>query len=210
MNWCLFLSQLPTTPSSLRVTVWRKMRAQGALGLQNGVWILPDNPEQAKFLSELTDLIQKQGAGSQVFKVGTLDEAVEKDILLRFHQDRAEEYAELKEQCADFLTELDKEIDRQNFSFAEYEENEQDLTKLENWFNKIKQRDFLGGDLSTEAAKWLEKCRLEFQRFAAQVYANEDHDHIHKMRFDPGSANNPNTIHSDPQESPLNSPHNEK
>ncbi len=190
MNWLLFLSQLPTTPSSLRVTVWRKMRAQGALGLQNGVWILPDRPEQMKFLSELTDLIQKQDSASQILKVAPLDENVEKDILQRFVDDRAEEYAELKEQCAEFIAELEKEIERQNFSFAEYEENEEDLNKLENWFSKIQKRDFLGGEHAKEASLWLDKCRAQFQEFAAQVYANEDKDHSHKMRFDPGSPNN--------------------
>jgi len=189
MNWLLFLSQLPTTPSSLRVTVWRKMRAQGALGLQNGVWILPDQPEQTRFLSELADTIQKQDAGSQVFKVCTLDEVVEQGIMERLRDDRAEEYAELKEQCADFLAELEKEIKRKNFSFAEFEENEQDLNKLETWFGKIQHRDFLGGDQADQAAGWLEKCRAEFQRFSAQVYANEDQDHLRKMRFDPGSIN---------------------
>jgi len=61
MNWLLFLSQLPITPSSLRVNVWRKMRAQGALGLQNGVWILPDEAEQVNFLMELCKMIHKQG-----------------------------------------------------------------------------------------------------------------------------------------------------
>jgi len=190
MNWLLFLSQLPTTPSSLRVTVWRKMRAEGALGLQNGVWILPDKPEQVQFLKELGEMIQKQDAGSQVFKVTPLDDAVEQDILQRFLQDRAEEYAELKEQCAHFLAELDKEIMRRNFSYAEFEENEQDLNKLETWFSRISQRDFLGGGHAKEAADWLEKCKAEFQEFAAQVYANEDQDHARKMSYDPGSVDN--------------------
>jgi len=57
MDWILFLSQLPTNPSSLRVTVWRKMRANGALGLQNGVWMLPDRSEQIHFLQDLSEII---------------------------------------------------------------------------------------------------------------------------------------------------------
>ncbi|MEN6570812.1 MAG: Chromate resistance protein ChrB [Anaerolineaceae bacterium] len=189
MNWLLFLSQLPTNPSSLRVTVWRKMRARGALGLQNGVWMLPDEAGQSRFLQELSELIQKQGASSQTFKVLPVSETEEKDILNRFREDRAEEYAEFKEQCADFLSELQKEVDRSNFSFAEYEENEQDLVKLETWFEKIQKRDFLGGDQAAEAAEWLEKSRQKFAGFADQLIANEDDDHDRKMSFDPGKAN---------------------
>lgn len=203
MKWLLFLSQLPTNPSSLRVTVWRKMRAEGAHGLQNGVWILPDNSEQTLFLQELSEMVQKQGAGCQIFNVSPLSDTVEQDILQRFIDDRAEEYVELKEQCAKFLTELGKEVQRHNFSFAEYEENEQDLTKLESWLGRISHRDFLGGDHAREAEEWLQKCREKFQDFTSQVFASEDHNHAQTMEYDPGSVNdqpceNPN--HTDQPE----------
>jgi len=190
MNWLLFLSQLPATPSSLRVTIWRKMRAEGALGLQNGVWLLPDRPEQLAFVQELSEFVKKQGAGSQVFKVSPLSGEVEEEILRRFSEDRAEEYAELKEQCADFLAEIDREIGRQNYSFAEYEENEQDLNKLETWFEKVKQRDFVGSEQARQAEQWMEKCRQQLQHYASMVVDHEDHDHNHKMSYDPGKPVN--------------------
>ncbi len=72
-----------------------------------------------------------------------------------------------------FLAEIEKEIHRKNFSFAEYEENEQDLVKLEAWFEKVKQRDFLGGSQADEASAWLEKCRHALQQFANEVFENE-------------------------------------
>ena len=97
----------------------------------------------------------------------------EADILERFRQDRLEEYAELKEQCLDFLAEIEKEIKRQNFSFAEYEENEQDFEKLKTWFEKVKQRDFIGGTQAEEAAEWLEKCQQALNGFAKEVFNNE-------------------------------------
>ncbi len=52
-KWLLFVSQLPASPSSLRVMVWRRMRASGALGLQNGVWVLPHRQEHERFLQQL-------------------------------------------------------------------------------------------------------------------------------------------------------------
>lgn len=130
--------------------------------------------------------VSSQGGASKTFLSNTLDSETETEILGRFLQDRAEEYAELKEQCADFLAEIEKETKRQNFSFAEFEENEQDLNKLETWFAKVQQRDFIGGDQAKEALEWLEKCRGTLQEFAMEVYAHEDPDHLSKMRFDPG------------------------
>jgi hypothetical protein len=58
MNFYMFLSQIPANPSSLRVNVWRKLRAAGALGLQNGVWVLPKGSEQKEFLEGLLETIQ--------------------------------------------------------------------------------------------------------------------------------------------------------
>jgi HD superfamily phosphodiesterase len=132
--------------------------------------------------------VQNAGGESKTFAANSFDEKTENSIVEKFLQDRAEEYAEIKEQCADFLAELDKETQRKNFSFAEYEENEQDLDKLVKWLQKVKARDFLSSSHGVEAEKWLEKCQATFEVFAEQVYANEDADHDHKMRFDPGKV----------------------
>jgi len=172
-QWLLFCPQLPATPSSPRVMVWRKMHSAGSLGLDNGLWILPYSETSENFIREITAYIASQGGTSKSFLANAFDEATETEILARFRQDRAEEYAEVNEQCLDFLAEIDKEIKRQNFSFAEYEENEQDLNKLELWYGKVQQRDFVGGSQAQETLAWLEKCRLALQGFATEVFNHD-------------------------------------
>ncbi len=171
-QWLLFCPQLPATPSSPRVMVWRRMHSAGAVGLDNGLWILPDSETSENAIQDIKTYIENQGGSSKTFRAMAFDDATEAEILDRIRKDRTEEYMELKEQCVDFLAEIDKEISRQNFSFAEYEENEQDLVKLEVWFEKVKQRDILGGDQAREAAKELEKCRQALHQFATEVFTD--------------------------------------
>lgn len=170
MEWLLFLSQLPANPSSLRVNVWRKLRAAGAMGLQNGVWVLPNVPEQVRFLGDLLASIQNQGASGQIFGVVPLNAAMEQDILGRFRADREEEYAEFEERSQEFLAEIKKETAKQKFTFAELEENEQDLQRLASWLEKIKKRDFLSGEKAQHAVETLETCRNSFEAFSSAVY----------------------------------------
>jgi hypothetical protein len=179
-KWFLFCPQLPATPSSPRVMVWRKMHTAGAVGLDNGLWILPFSEPSEKFIREIKVYVENQGGNSKTFLSNAFDEATEEEILERFRNDRAEEYAELKEQCVDFQAEIEKELERKNFSFAEYEENEQDLVKLEVWLEKVAARDFSGGDQAREAAEWLEKCRQALQQFADAVFANEKANSLKK------------------------------
>lgn len=178
-KWILFCPVLPATPSSPRVMVWRRMHSFGSVGLDNGLWILPYSETAGQFIEEMKGYVLSQAGNCKVFLTNAFDEATEADIENRFVQDRAQEYFELKEQCEDFLAEIEKETARQNFSFAEYEENEQDLEKLEVWYQKVKARDFAGSANAQVALEFLEKCRQSLQQFADAVFTNENDPNIH-------------------------------
>lgn len=157
--------------------VWRRMRAAGALGLQNGVWVLPQTIEQKQGIEELAAYIQEHGAKSYIFEVNTLGRAIEADFLTRFRADRDEEYSEFCERCDALLVELDRETKQEKFTFAELEETEEDLQKLRNWLEKIQSRDFFGGQKKDEAGAKLELCQGAHQIFANEVYAFQEVDH---------------------------------
>jgi hypothetical protein len=173
MEMLMFLSQLPASPSSLRVMIWRRMKAAGAIGLQNGVWILPRSPEHERFLQELLSYVEGQGATSQVFIVQPHSEPVQQDILRRFQAERDQEYDEFLEQCGEFVAELEKESLNQKFTFAELEENEQNLHRLRKWMDKIQKRDFIKTGKSQDAIVTFQDCSQRLQDFIRQVYMQE-------------------------------------
>jgi hypothetical protein len=170
VQWLMFLPQLPSSPSSLRVLVWRRLRAAGALGLQHGVWVLPQRPEHERFLSNLVAEIQPQGGNGLLLRAHPLQADLSDTIVERFRAERDEEYRELRGRCADFLEEIVNETASRNFTFAELEENEQDLQKLASWLSKILARDFCGASQAEPSKRDLTLCQEALEQFAQAVY----------------------------------------
>ena len=172
-TWLVFIPQLPSSPSSLRVLVWRRMRAAGAAALQQGVWVLPQTPEHEQCLRDVLREAQQQG-GSGILLVATpLDADRASEVVERFRADRDEEYREFGVRCRDFLAEIAKETAAGNLTFAALEENEHDLQKLHTWLGKIRARDFFDALQARAAAEALAACEHALHGFAAAIYARE-------------------------------------
>jgi Protein ChrB, N-terminal len=125
---------------------------------------------------ELLSSLQEQGADGQFFAATALGADIEKDLLRRFRGLRDEEYAELIERCQGLLAELAKETKKRKFTFAELEENEDELQKLESWLARIQTRDLVGGERAAEALRSVESCKKALGIFAGHVYAQEEMD----------------------------------
>jgi len=172
-TWLVFIPQLPSSPSSLRVLVWRRMRAAGAAALQQGVWVLPQTPEHEQLLRDVLVEAQQQG-GSGILMVATpLDADRASEVVERFRADRDQEYVEFGVQCRDFLAEIAKETTARNWTFAALEENEHDIQKLHTWLEKVRARDFFGALQAHAAADALAACERALHGFAEAIYARE-------------------------------------
>lgn len=170
MKWMIFLAQIPSSPSTLRVMVWRRMRDAGALGLQNGVWVLPDNEEYSRFADELRRYLEEHEASCLVFRVDAVEGVTDEEIVERLRDERDEEYREFIERCGVLLEDLETESEQGRFNFAELEEAEADLKKLDSWWGKCVRRDFVGGTLKHKAEEKLQASQEAYRVFSAQVY----------------------------------------
>jgi len=170
----VFLAQLPASPSSPRVALWRRLRAAGAAAVLNGAWVLPHTPDHLRFFEQSLEMVQRHGGSGLVLPVSGPRPEVDTAIVGRFRADRGREYDEFTERCEAFLTEINKESRAGKFTFAELEESEQDLEKLARWLAKIRKRDFFPDDRCRSAIGLMDRCRTALEVFSASVYEGED------------------------------------
>lgn len=172
-QWLLLVYKLPAEPTRYRASVWRSLKAAGAIYLQNGVAALPAGPTGERVLRGLVQEIATMDGIAYLVQGAILGD--ESRLLAAFAEARDAEYREVLGRCRDFHAELEKERAAGKFTFAELEENEEDLAKLAAWLDKIEKRDTFGAPLRTEAERAVAACREDLEAFAASVYAAVDH-----------------------------------
>ena len=172
-DWFVLVYKLPPEPTRYRASVWRKLRAAGAIYLQNGVAALPADPGSERVMRGVVQEV-RESAGTACLIRGPLvgDDAA---LVEAFNAARDDEYREVLDRCRDFHAELEKEREAGKFTFAELEENEEDLAKLEAWFGKVRARDRFGAPLAGETERAVEACREDLEAFAESVYEAVDH-----------------------------------
>lgn len=172
-SWIGISYMLPREPSRPRVSVWRKLKKAGAVNLQQSMWVLPAGEKSSALLEEIKAEVLRGGGEAFVLSFAP-DADGETMIRAKISAAREEEYGELFEQCADFFAEIDKEIGRKNFTFAEIEENEEELHKLETWYQTIAARDIAGSAAREKAQTLLAGCQRRLDGFCDLVYQNNE------------------------------------
>jgi hypothetical protein len=172
--WLLLTYKVPPEPSKKRVAVWRRLKGMGAVYLQSGVCLLPKTDDHVRRLKMLEHDVAGMGGEAVILETVALDGSQEEKVVARFRADRDEAYREFLEKCADFEAEIAKETAARHFTYAELEENEVDLKKLEGWLEKIRKLDFYGATLAADAQTRLRACEALLDAYAQRVF--EAHD----------------------------------
>jgi DNA-binding transcriptional regulator PaaX len=170
-QWLVLVYRVPTAPTRLRAAVWRRIKGLGAIYLQNSVAAFPRTVAAERALRVLRKEIIEMGGTAQLF--GTEVLAGETDVVAAFNAARDDEYEEIVDRCNDFLAGVEKEYRAEHFTYAELEENDEDLTKLKNWFSKVRKRDLLSASGRAEVEAALHQCEQVLEEYAARVYLEE-------------------------------------
>ena len=98
-DWLVLTASLPTSPSGLRVRIWRALKTTGCATLREGVYILPATAASANELWAIEKAIQAGGADAHMLQLQARDAIQEKAFRALF--DRSEQYAAFAQSLKD-------------------------------------------------------------------------------------------------------------
>lgn len=160
---------LPTKPSKARLHVWRQLKKIGAVNVES-LWVVPHSKDKLVELQNLVKDIQGFN-GTGMLLIGKPAEARDEErIKATLSESSNEEFTELAGVCDKFLAEIESEIAKENFIFAEVEENEEELEKIKKWYDKILKRSVYESPLRKAIVDKIKSCESSFDRFSKIVF----------------------------------------
>lgn len=94
-RWLLFIHQLPSHPSNLRVTTWRRLQQIGAIPLKQAVYALPDTPDAREDFEWLETEVKAAGGDASVFAADNVNAWSDDALVEEFRRARQDLYEEL-------------------------------------------------------------------------------------------------------------------
>src|SRR6266566_2257027 len=98
-RWLLLFHQLPSTPAYLRVKVWRRMQALGAIAIKNAVYALPASDQGQEDFEWLLKEIVEAGGEAVICEARLIDGLSDGDMRALFNAAREVEHLEIAEQA---------------------------------------------------------------------------------------------------------------
>ncbi|MBI2887918.1 MAG: hypothetical protein HYY02_12010 [Chloroflexi bacterium] len=169
--WLLLIYSVPAQPSRKRAFVWREVKRVGAVYLRDGVCVLPQTAGTEVALTAIAQRILEFEGRATIVRDARLEAGQVSEIRTQMQAARAAEYTAVSQDAEAFLEHIRRETDHRDFSFAELQELEADLQKLQRWYEQVRSRDYVneGGDASIDdALRLCEEALSQFTESAAR------------------------------------------
>jgi hypothetical protein len=139
-SWLLLHYKLPTHPSALRVSAWRKLKRLGALYHQETVWVLPDTARTREQFRWLAAEIVEMGGEASLWESGLLQGVLEETLIQQFQEQVTPGYEEI---------------------LASLESGQADLDTLSRQYQQLNSRDYFHAKAGQRAREALLAMRGE-------------------------------------------------
>jgi hypothetical protein len=147
--WLALLHQLPAKPPYLRVKIWRRLQAIGAVPLKNAVHVLPPSPEAEAAFRELLEEIVGSGGEATLIEARLIAGQTDGDVRALFDNARDADYDDIA-QAARRLLETGPA-------------SGPDIARLQRRMEEVSRLDFFGAHARQEAEAAL--TELDRQRY---------------------------------------------
>ena len=147
--WLALLHQLPAKPPYLRVKIWRRLQAIGAVPLKNAVHVLPPSPEAEAAFRELLEEIVGSGGEATLIEARLIAGQADGDVRALFDNARDADYDDIA-QAARRLLETGPA-------------SGPDIARLQRRMEEVSRLDFFGAHGRQEAESAL--AELDRQRY---------------------------------------------
>jgi hypothetical protein len=94
--WLMFVHQLPPEPPALRVRVWRRLQAMGALQLKSSVYLLPDGDAALEDFAWLVQDVRSSGAEATLWRTSVVAGIADDQLIGMFQKSSSDEYEALE------------------------------------------------------------------------------------------------------------------
>jgi len=141
-SWLMLVHQLPREPPGVRVRIWRRLQAIGALPLKSSVYLLPESDETREDFEWLVREIGAAGAAASLLRSSLLAGTTDEECVTRFRAAATAEYDAMRAE----LRELEPQRRRKGSSAATGAERERRIAKLRERLRGVERRDFFGAD----------------------------------------------------------------
>jgi hypothetical protein len=94
-RWLLFVHQLPSDPSNLRVRTWRRLQQLGAIPIKQAVYVLPDTAAAREDFEWLKTEVSAAGGSASVFAAESVDSWSDDALVEEFRKSGQDAYAAL-------------------------------------------------------------------------------------------------------------------
>src|SRR6266581_7191318 len=94
-RWLLLFHQLPSNPGYLRVKVWRRLQALGAVAIKNSVYALPNTDDAREDFEWVLREVVKEGGEATLCEARLIEGLSDEEVQRSFHAARDADYAEI-------------------------------------------------------------------------------------------------------------------
>ena len=160
-EWLALSYTVPTSPSKVRVYVWRRLRTIGAQQLRNGLAILPNTKENYDSFQNLLVKIKELTGDATLIEMDFTDEVENFEMKKRFSLAKEEQLRDALNECSTLLDKLNAATDAHSRSLIERDLRRK-LQKLSSSVSPFKAQAAEMEKAATELFETLKNLPAEF------------------------------------------------